>query len=82
MAGGVRRSGARSVWLTRQAAEELKLFRGDTVELRGKKRKNTVCIVLSDDTIDKGKKGASKRDPKRLKAIGTLPACFYNIWLR
>ena len=36
-------------------AEELKLFRGDTVEVRGKKRKNTICIVLSDDTIEKGK---------------------------
>jgi transitional endoplasmic reticulum ATPase len=35
--------------------EVLKLFRGDTVEIRGKKRKNTVCIVLSDDTVDKGK---------------------------
>merc|ERR1712000_794392 len=32
--------------------EELKLFRGDTVELKGKKRKNTICIVLSDDTCD------------------------------
>lgn len=30
--------------------EELNLFRGDTVLLKGKKRRNTVCIVLSDDT--------------------------------
>ncbi|KPM10270.1 transitional endoplasmic reticulum ATPase TER94-like protein [Sarcoptes scabiei] len=30
--------------------EELNLFRGDTVLLKGKKRRNTVCIVLSDET--------------------------------
>uniref|UniRef100_A0A8C2Z0M0 Transitional endoplasmic reticulum ATPase n=1 Tax=Cyclopterus lumpus TaxID=8103 RepID=A0A8C2Z0M0_CYCLU len=30
--------------------DELQLFRGDTVVLRGKKRRQTVCIVLNDDT--------------------------------
>lgn len=30
--------------------DELQLFRGDTVILKGKRRKETVCIVLSDDT--------------------------------
>jgi transitional endoplasmic reticulum ATPase len=35
--------------------EELKLFRGDTVELKGKKRKNTICIVLADDTCSQNK---------------------------
>ena len=30
--------------------DELELFRGDTVLLKGKKRKETVCIALSDDT--------------------------------
>merc|ERR1711892_1129581 len=30
---------------------ELQLFRGDTVLLKGKKRKESVCIVLSDDTV-------------------------------
>lgn len=29
--------------------DELQLFRGDTVLLKGKKRKQTVCIVLSDE---------------------------------
>ncbi|CDF35452.1 transitional endoplasmic reticulum ATPase (valosin-containing protein), Cell division control protein 48 [Chondrus crispus] len=32
--------------------EELGLFRGDTVLLKGKKRKDTVCIVLADDDCD------------------------------
>lgn len=31
--------------------DELQLFRGDTVLLKGKRRKETVCIVLSDDTV-------------------------------
>eukprot|EP01130_Rhizamoeba_saxonica_P003862 TRINITY_DN1601_c0_g1_i1.p1 TRINITY_DN1601_c0_g1~~TRINITY_DN1601_c0_g1_i1.p1 ORF type:complete len:812 (-),score=258.75 TRINITY_DN1601_c0_g1_i1:38-2440(-) len=32
--------------------DELQLFRGDTVLLKGKRRKDTVCIVLSDETCD------------------------------
>lgn len=32
--------------------EELGLFRGDTVLLKGKKRRDTVCIVLADDDCD------------------------------
>jgi len=35
--------------------EKLQLFRGDTVLLKGKKRKDTVCIVLHDDTCEEGK---------------------------
>ena len=31
--------------------DELNLFKGDTVLVKGKKRKETICIVLSDDTI-------------------------------
>jgi len=30
--------------------DDLKLFRGDTVMLKGKRRRETVCIVLSDET--------------------------------
>ncbi|XP_044045867.1 transitional endoplasmic reticulum ATPase isoform X2 [Siniperca chuatsi] len=30
--------------------DELQLFRGDTVVLKGRKRRQTVCIVLTDDT--------------------------------
>jgi len=35
--------------------EKLQLFRGDTVLLKGKKRRDTVCIVLHDDTVDESK---------------------------
>lgn len=34
--------------------ESLQLFRGDTVLVRGKKRKDTVLIVLADDDLDDG----------------------------
>ena len=30
---------------------ELSLFRADTVLLKGKKRKETICVALSDDDL-------------------------------
>jgi len=39
------------VSLSQAKMDELQLFRGDTVLIKGKKRKETVCIVLSDDTV-------------------------------
>jgi len=39
------------VALSMAKMDELQLFRGDTVLLKGKKRKESVCIVLSDDTV-------------------------------
>lgn len=36
------------VALSQAKMDELQLFRGDTVLLKGKRRKETVCIVLSD----------------------------------
>ncbi|XP_028413042.1 transitional endoplasmic reticulum ATPase [Dendronephthya gigantea] len=38
------------VTLSQAKMDELQLFRGDTVLVKGKKRQDTVCIVLSDDT--------------------------------
>ncbi|KAK3514861.1 hypothetical protein QTP70_033796 [Hemibagrus guttatus] len=38
------------VSLSQAKMDELQLFRGDTVLLKGKKRRETVCIVLSDDS--------------------------------
>ena len=37
------------VALSQRKMDELQLFRGDTVLLKGKKRRETICIVLSDD---------------------------------
>ncbi|CAN4121519.1 unnamed protein product [Withania somnifera] len=35
--------------------EKLQLFRGDTILIKGKKRKDTICICLADDTCDEPK---------------------------
>ncbi|XP_034314513.1 transitional endoplasmic reticulum ATPase [Crassostrea angulata] len=43
------------VSLSQAKMDELQLFRGDTVLLKGKRRKDTVCIVLSDDTVSDDK---------------------------
>ncbi|XP_052102158.1 transitional endoplasmic reticulum ATPase isoform X1 [Mytilus californianus] len=43
------------VSLSQGKMDELQLFRGDTVLLKGKRRRETVCIVLSDDTCSDDK---------------------------
>jgi len=35
--------------------DRLNLFRGDTVLLKGKRRRDTVCIVLADEGVDENK---------------------------
>lgn len=40
--------------LSNNTMETLQLFRGDTVLIKGKKRKDTVLIVLADDDLDDG----------------------------
>jgi transitional endoplasmic reticulum ATPase len=47
--------------------DELQLFRGDTVLLKGKKRKDTVCIVLADENCDEGKIRMNKVVRKNLR---------------
>eukprot|EP00879_Flechtneria_rotunda_P016921 GHRR01017714.1.p1 GENE.GHRR01017714.1~~GHRR01017714.1.p1 ORF type:complete len:150 (+),score=42.95 GHRR01017714.1:166-615(+) len=55
------------VALNPKTMEKLQLFRGDTVLLKGKKRKDTVCIVLSDDTVDESKIRINKVVRKNLR---------------
>ena len=43
------------IYLSNAKMEELQLFRGDTVLLRGKRRKDTICIVLPDENTEDGK---------------------------
>lgn len=40
--------------LSNATMDTLQLFRGDTVLVRGKKRKDTVLVVLGDDELDDG----------------------------
>ena len=47
--------------------DELQLFRGDTVKIVGKKRHDTICIVLSDEECEKGKIKMNKVVRKNLR---------------
>ena len=53
--------------------ETLQLFRGDTIIVRGKKRRDTVLIVLSSDEVEEGKIQVNKvaRNNLRVK-LGDL----------
>lgn len=43
------------VQMTQAKMDELKIFKGETVLLKGKKRKETIAIALPDDELDNGK---------------------------
>ncbi|KAL8436643.1 hypothetical protein ACSSS7_001573 [Eimeria intestinalis] len=47
--------------------QELQIFRGDTVLLRGKMRHDTVCVVLADQDLDEGKIRLNKVVRKNLR---------------
>eukprot|EP00960_Hanusia_phi_P059808 764295-Hanusia_phi.AAC.7 len=55
------------VSLNLKTMEELQLFRGDTVLLKGKKRRDTVCIVLADDDCEEAKIRMNKVVRKNLR---------------
>jgi len=55
------------VALNDKTMEKLQLFRGDTVLLKGKKRHDTVCIVLADDTCEEAKIRINKVVRKNLR---------------
>ena len=67
------------VALSAAKMEELELFRGDTVEIKGKKSKETVCIVLADDACDDGSIRMNKVVRKNLRVrlgdVVTIKAC-------
>ena len=67
------------VALSMAKMEELQLFRGDTVMLKGKKGKETVCIVLADETTDDGNIRMNKVVRKNLRVrlgdLVTVTAC-------
>eukprot|EP00929_Paragymnodinium_shiwhaense_P037309 TRINITY_DN198_c0_g1_i2.p1 TRINITY_DN198_c0_g1~~TRINITY_DN198_c0_g1_i2.p1 ORF type:complete len:825 (-),score=253.34 TRINITY_DN198_c0_g1_i2:232-2628(-) len=65
--------------LSQAKMEELNLFRGDNVLIKGKKRKDTVCIVLADEALDDGKIRLNKVVRKNLRVrlgdIVSVHAC-------
>jgi hypothetical protein len=66
--------------------DELQLFRGDTVLIKGKKRKDTVCIVLADEFCEEGKIRMNKVVRKNLRVrlgdvVSVHQVCFLAICL-
>ncbi|XP_078091139.1 transitional endoplasmic reticulum ATPase-like [Mustelus asterias] len=67
------------VSLSQVKMDELQLFRGDTVMLKGKKRRETVCIVLSDETCAEEKIRISRVTRNNLRVrlgdVVSIQAC-------
>jgi len=61
------------ITLSQAKMDELQLFRADSVVVKGKKRRETVCVVLSDDTVsnDKVRMNRTVRNNLRVK-IGDI----------
>lgn len=61
------------ITLSQAKMDELQLFRADSVIVKGKKRRETVCVVLSDDTVanDKVRMNRTVRNNLRVK-IGDI----------
>ena len=44
-----------AVYLNSNKIDQLKLFRGDTILVKGKRKKDTVSIIMTDDSCDENK---------------------------
>ena len=68
--------------LSNNTMETLQLFRGDTVLVKGKKRKDTVLIVLADDDLDDGSVRINRVVRNNLRVrLFVLPAPLRNLSL-
>ncbi|DBA05161.1 TPA: hypothetical protein N0F65_005011 [Lagenidium giganteum] len=65
--------------LSMNKMEELQLFRGDTVLIKGKKGRDTVCVVLQDDTVEDSNVRMNKVVRKNLRIrlgdVVTITTC-------
>ena len=57
---------------------ELNLFRGDTIIIKGKKRRSTVCIAISNDSTGDGKIRINKVVRKNLRVkLGDVVSLYH-----
>lgn len=63
------------VCLSPNKMEELQLFRGDTVLLKGKKGRDTVCIVLSSEDTEDGNIRMNKVNSIQTACLLRLMCC-------
>ena len=61
------------VSLSQDKMDELDLFRGDTVLVKGKRKKETVCIVLADEDVKDGSIKMNKVSAHAAVASTTAP---------
>ena len=68
-----------TVTISNAKMDELQLFRGDTVVLKGKRRRETLCVVMSDDNLSDDKMLINKivRNNLRVKLgdTATIHSC-------
>ena len=74
------------ITLSQAKMDELQLFRADSVIVKGKKRRETVCVVLSDDTCpnDKVRMNRVVRNNLRVRVgdvISIQPCPDIKFWL-
>ena len=62
-----------TIALSASKMEELGLFNGDTVLLKGKKRKNTVAVVNTDEGVSENKVRMTKVVRSNLRYISPAP---------
>lgn len=53
--------------MSQATLDKLQLFRGDSILMKGKKRRESVCIVLSEDGMEDGKIRMNKVVRKNLR---------------
>ena len=58
-----------TVFLSAEKMEELGLFKGDTVILKGKKRKNTLAVVAADEDVSDNKVRMTKVVRSNLRSV-------------
>jgi transitional endoplasmic reticulum ATPase len=56
-----------SVMMSQAKMSELKIFKGEPLIIKGKKRKETLCVVLTDNTLEDGKIRMNKTVRKNLR---------------
>jgi len=55
------------ICMNQKTLDTLGLFRGDTVTIKGKKRKDTICVVLADDLVEESKVRINKVCRKNIR---------------
>lgn len=56
-----------TIQISQAKMSELKIFKGDPIMIKGKKRKETICVALIDNKLEDGKIRMNKVIRKNLR---------------